>query len=357
MLTPGSNVVFDTGAAALLLPRSNCTTCGGHHNLFDPSSSGTFSAQPGVWIEGLFAGATGHTIPSTDPQGANCTAVIDTVHVGDRQAQQQQFLLCDVYSPGLAEQLADGIFGLGSTRRFSFGPWTNFSTAYGNLLDSGTLRRPEFGFSLIETNTRSGRLTLGGTDPSLYIPGTLKTIPLDWPLSESRGSWVVGVQGARIGGSLLANSTDSVTLVDTGAAVVVTPDVETTRNLYALMSDQIQPIAGCRGCWGAPCDVLDQAVRDVTFTLGGAGDGGLGQEQVDVTLDKAFINVGEYPGVPGLCQGVFLDPPRPAREPLQGRRAWIVGSPLLRSYYTVWNSEERTLGFASPSVGGGEKRN
>lgn len=185
------------------------------HHLFDPSQSSTFSTQPGVRFEGVFAFSGGDTIPSTDNRGANCTAVTDTLHVGDREALQQQFLLCDSYHDPLAAQLADGILGLSSVLNYTLGLWANWMTPYGNLVDSGELARPEFGFSYIETPTRAGRLTLGGTDRTLYIPGTVKTIPLDWPLSETRGSWVVGVHGARIGGALLANSTDSVTLVDT----------------------------------------------------------------------------------------------------------------------------------------------
>ncbi|KXX77756.1 Gastricsin [Madurella mycetomatis] len=285
---------------------------------------------------------------NADLVGANCTAVTDTVHIADRNVSQQQFLLCDVYSRPLAEQLADGIFGLSSIRNFTFGSWSNFETAYGNLVHSGGLRHPEFGFSYVETWTRAGRLTLGGTDRSLYVPATLKTVPLDWPLSEGRASWVVGVHAARIGGVLLANSSNSVALMDTGAAVVITPDVEMTRDLYALMSDQIQP-NGDR-TWGAPCDVMDNVVRDVTFTLGGDAAG----QQVEVLVDKRFINAGEYPGKSGICQGVFLDPVLPARESLHGRRAWIIGSPLLRSYYTVWNGPARTLGFARPSRRGRE---
>jgi hypothetical protein len=68
-----------------------------------------------------------------------------------------------------------------------------------------------------------------------------------------------------------------------------------------------------------------------------------------VVVKKKYINVGEFPGKPGICQGVFTDPGRVAREPINGRPAWIFGTPWLRSYYTVWNAVDRTLGFATPS--------
>jgi hypothetical protein len=162
------------------------------------------------------------------------------------------------------------------------------------------------------------------------------------PLSEQRARWVVDVRGARVGGYTLTNSTDAVTLVDTGGATIITPDKETTQELYGRMSDQIKPL-DTRGAWGAPCDVLDRAVRDVTFTVGSAA------QHVDAVVKKEYINVGEYAGKPGICQGVFTDPDRVAREPINGRPAWIFGTPWLRSYYTLWNGVERTIGFATPS--------
>jgi hypothetical protein len=165
---------------------------------------------------------------------------------------------------------------------------------------------------------------------------------LDRPLSESRWQWIVDVKGGHIGDFTLTNSTDAVTLVDTGTAHMVTPDRETTQELYSRMSDQIIPLDEY-GSWGAPCDVLDSAARDVTFTIGSA------EQQADVVVKKKYINVGEFPGKPGSCQGVFTDPGRVAREPINGRPAWIFGTPWLRSYYTVWNAVDRTLGFATPS--------
>lgn len=141
---------------------------------------------------------------------------------------------------------------------------------------------------------------------------------------------------------MLANSTDAVTLVDTGGATIITPDRETTAELYGRMSSEIRPLDE-RGAWGAPCGVLDRAARDVTFVLGSA------ERKVEAVVKREYVNVGEYPGMPGICRGVYTDPERVAREPIHGRPAWIVGTPLLRSYYTVWNGVERTLGFATPS--------
>jgi hypothetical protein len=327
----------------MLIAHKNCTTCG-DHQLYDPEQSSTYSGLPGYKSEVTFGSQGGGTTSSPEVQGANCTVVTDTVGMAGRTAPTE-FMICDNYSSGLREQPPDGIFGLGSMPVVPWGPnLTDYSPTYWQLVESGQVPGPEFSFSFISdpVRGRDGVLTLGGTDPSLYIPGTLKEIPLNWPLSSSRWRWVVDVRGARIGGYTLANSTDAVTLVDTGGATVITPDTNTTRELYGRMSPLIQPI-DARGAWGAPCDVLDRVVRDVTFTVGSA------EQNVDVVVKKEFINVGEYAGKPGICQGVFTDPDRVAREPINGRPAWIFGSPWLRSYYTVWNAVDQTLGFATPS--------
>ncbi|KAH6847236.1 aspartic peptidase domain-containing protein [Chaetomium sp. MPI-CAGE-AT-0009] len=348
-------LIFDTGASLMLIAHKNCTTCGSHP-LYDPAKSQTFSAQPGYQLEVTFGSQGGGTKSTPEVQGANCTVITDTVRMGDRGVASE-FLICDNYSSGLREQPPDGIFGLGSTPYAVWneieGVTTQYEPVFWNLVNSGQLPGPEFSFSFTPDHRgsgggRAGVLTLGGTDRSQYIPSTLRKIPLNWPLSESRWRWVVDVRGARVGGdrdghaAALANSTDAVTLVDTGGATIITPDRETTRELYGRMSPDIRPLDE-RGAWGAPCDVLDRVARDVTFTLGSAGS------HVDAVVRKEYVNVGEYPGMPGICQGVYTDPDRVAREPIRGRPAWIFGTPLLRSYYTVWNGVDRTLGFATPS--------
>ncbi|EAQ82904.1 hypothetical protein CHGG_11080 [Chaetomium globosum CBS 148.51] len=235
-------LIFDTGASLMLIAHKNCTTCG-NHPLYDPTASQTFSAQPGYKLEVTFGSQGGGTTSTPEVQGANCTVVTDTVRMGGRGPPASEFLICDNYSSGLRDQPPDGIFGLGST------PYA--------------LPAPEFSFSFARVPRRAGVLTLGGTDRSQYVPGTLRTIPLNWPLSESRWRWVVDVRGARVGdGPMLANSTDAVTLVDTGGATIITPDREMTAELYGRMSSEIRPLDE-RGAWGAPCGVLDRAARDV----------------------------------------------------------------------------------------------
>jgi hypothetical protein len=331
----------------MLIAHKNCTTCG-NQPLYDPSKSSTSSPLPGYKIEATFNSGGGGTRGGNETQGGNCTALTDVVRMGGRGVTAD-FLACDTYSSGLREQDPDGLFGMPST---SYANWmffdnsTRHTPVYWHLVQSGQLPSAEFGISLVADrkgpNGRAGVITLGGTDRSQYIPGTLKKIPLNWPLSESRWRWVVDVRGARVEGFSLTNSTDAVTLVDTGFPTIVTPDRNTTAELYGRLSPQFRPLDEF-GSWGAPCAVVDRAARDVTFTVGSA------EQKTDVVVKKKYFNVGPYPGMPGICQGVYADPARVAREPINGRPAWIFGSPWLRSYYTVWNGVDRTLGFATPA--------
>ncbi|KAK4192330.1 hypothetical protein QBC35DRAFT_424699 [Podospora australis] len=359
------NVVFDTGSSVLILPRSNCTTCGAQHNLFNPSSSTSFSPLPNLSADMQFGNSGGGTVPSPNPQIANCTAVTDTLSIGTTAARgvQQQFLLCDHYSEGLATQQADGLFGL------SFLPveyWpvppsasvpANFSTAFWNLVNSNPAWSPTFSFSFSPDGEKN-QLTLGGTDTSLYDPPTVQTVPLDKELSEMRNGWVVNLIHVSVHGRSVefTNSTnplpprslfhqfpdeeeqekdiDHVALLDTGSAISVAPDNRTAGALYAAISPLIQPLDDL-GSWGAPCEVLDRVATDVTFTIGDA----------EIVLDRKYFNVGEFPGQPGVCQAVISHSVQAAREPLRQRPAWIIGNAVLRGYSSVWDGKEGTVGF------------
>ncbi|KAK3384872.1 aspartic peptidase domain-containing protein [Podospora didyma] len=340
-------VILDTGSSALLLPRRNCSTCKGH-NLFDPSQSKTFSAQPGYRLEPAF-GTGGDTIPLSNPQVARCTVASDTVSIAGLVSPNHQFLLCDEYEDALAGQPVDGILGLSPASTSSWDGQNSFETLYRHLINSNQLSRPEFAISYVPGKTRGSQITLGGSDPLKYR-GDVITIPMNKQLSKLREGWVLDVQSVYVGSKLLKNSTSyrpavpAVTLLDTGTAYMLVPDVETARDLYGQVSMEIKPIDSL-GSWGAPCKMMERVAKDITFTVGN------GAHLANLTVPRRAFSLGEYPGKPGICQGLYLSPPSPAREPLEGRPAWVFGSPLLKSYYTVWNGVDMTMGFAKPSWG------
>lgn len=254
---------------------------------------------------------------------------------------------------------------------------TSFATLYWRLVgggESGSGRLPlpgaEFGLDLRPGVVSGGWITLRGMDKKGFRGG-VRTAQLDGPLMRVTQSWVVEVQGVRVGrgksrgrglrtAPAKGNGTSSVgssstrewsgiprgvALLDTGTAYIMVPDVDTARALYGEISSEIQPIEE-RGSWGAACETLDRVARDVVISVGKAG------RTVDVKVARDFFNLGEYPGKSGVCQALFLNPLQPAREPLQGRPAWVLGSPFVKGYYTVWNGRALTIGFAQRSDDG-----
>ncbi|KAK8045840.1 aspartic peptidase domain-containing protein [Apiospora saccharicola] len=336
------SVLWDTGSPYLLLPQSNCTSCG-THRLFNPANSSSFRAWPDTPINPLFATGA-DSIPFTQPEGATC----HTVAIGDLSVPDQQLLLCDSYASVLDDQPIDGIIGLGvpSDDDSEVRPW------FWNLFESGQLPSATFSFYTPAGSLDGAELTLGGMDQSKY-KGDLAWTILSQGQPGAPEGWVVDHQAMVI----TSESTDKDgtpknpiqihnapgdvgtlgwAVLDTGTAFIQTPDNATAARTYAQISPDITQIDPA-GAWGAPCDSLNAMAPHITFTLGS------GAWTANVTMPKSAFNLGEYPGKPGICQAVFNSGvPSFADDPTP---IWILGSPLLKAYYTVWDGTNSKVGW------------
>ena len=351
-----STVLWDTGSTDLLLPRSNCTTCGGHA-LFNPSSSSTFSPEPNLPAE-LFFGTGGDSVPLPDIESVSGTVVADVVSAGGLTAYTQSFLLADAYGPALNYQPIDGIMGLGPANASGLGEITGISTLlpfYWNLYQAGALASPVFSWFIRPGHEHGAELTLGGINPARHQE-EIQYIDLEKELSAGRGKWVmeqsttIYVDGAPVQVGRRDSRPPDLAVLDTGTPFVLTPDFTAARDLYAAISPAISLIDPL-GAWGAPCDELDDAAADVTFTFGPPGG-----VRGNFTVFKRFFNLGPYPGLDGVCQAAFSSPGEDEGEVANqdtGQRVWAVGSPLLKAYYTVWDGIDLRVGFARPRCGGG----
>lgn len=336
-----SNVLIDTGFRTLLLPASNCTTCG-QQTLFDFSKSSTFSWTPTPFNEVSF-GTDGNTIPVSGPIPASCTNVSDTLGVQGLTASNYQFLLCDQQDPAFSSQgEIDGILGFPVEASEDKGlEWA--------LYEAGLLANPLFGLYTPPGQLTGGRLTLGGLDDTKY-DGTLTYVDLDRELSLSRQNWVMDIQTVYINGEQLQSSANasapktgypqSLSILDTGTAHVQAPTYEVARDIYATISPKIYQIDPV-GTWGAPCSDMEAITSDVTFLFGYDG-----ASQANVTIPSKSLNLGPYPGKDGICQAAITNW-RYGQVNGDGRGVWVIGSPLLKQYYTAWNGRDLQVGFAS----------
>ncbi|KAI1487752.1 aspartic peptidase domain-containing protein [Biscogniauxia mediterranea] len=338
-------VLWDTGSNILLIPGSNCTTCG-NRTLFNPHSSFTFMPLP--YSDTSIEFSTGpDSIPLAEPEGASGIVAIDEVAVGDDfdglVYEAQAFLLCDEYAPSLARMPIDGIIGLAPQNTSAIGQ----PSFFWNLWAMGALDAPVFALYIPGAGTRgadTAELTLGGVDPDRFT-GDITYLDLSDDPTMFLGQWVLEQTALYINGSADALSPPSASrhprtyaVLDSGTPFIQTPDYDTARALYARVSPAIRQIDPA-GAWGAACDEVERAAAAAEFVFALRGADGA---QVNVTLPRAAFNLGEYPGQPSVCQAVFNN----YILPEGGQAFWLLGSPLLKAYYTIWDGLNRKVGWA-----------
>ncbi|KAF7550731.1 hypothetical protein G7Z17_g5499 [Cylindrodendrum hubeiense] len=339
------NVLFDTGSTDLVLPKKGCTTCS-NYTLFDPSKSSTYSKKPGYEYDLKF-GTGGNAQPLENGASLNGTIVRDTVTIGGLSIKDQTFLLCDSYDEVLGENPIglniDGIFGLSPPGSSVFSAEFNktFNTTFWSLVSAGDLE-PLFSIHLnAGADSASGELTLGGIDSSKY-EGDITYVDFNETITGLFGEWFIDNPTFYVNNESVKNSkTDeafpgAVTLLDTGTAYIMTPDYQTAKDMYAAISPEIKQLDKL-GVWGADCDVMEKLAPELTFTVG-AGD-----NLVNLTMPKDAFNLGEHDAHPGKCQGVILNSPEPISDMAS---VWVLGGPVLKSYYTVWQGEKLQFGVA-----------
>lgn len=334
-------MLIDTGSSALLLPASNCTTCG-QQALFDFSQSSTFSWKPNELFQEVTFGTNGDTVPVSGPVVASCTNVSDSVQIQGLTASEYQFLLCDQQDTAYSDQgEIDGILGLPvEAHEYKGLEWA--------LYEAGLLASPLFGIYTPPGQIAGGQMTLGGLDDTKY-EGSLTYVDLDKELSLFKTTWVMDIETVYINGEQLQITTNtstakvgypkSLSILDTGSAHMQAPTYDVARDIYAMISPniyQIDPV----GTWGAPCSDMEAITSDVTFLLGYDG-----ATQANVTLPGKSLNLGPYPGKEGICQAAITHW-RSGLVNGDGRGVWVIGSPLLKQYYTAWNGRDLQVGFA-----------
>jgi hypothetical protein len=253
----------------------------------------------------------------------------------------------------------DGILGLGISPQASADNST--TPSFWSWYNRGLLLEPVFSLDLIPGSERGAVLTLGGIDHSRYT-GEIAYLNLDQQTTSESQRYIVDLttlfvddKEVMVTGNYSRSSNSSasgcqapapfkpgVAALDSGTAFLQAPDKQTAAEIYAQIAPEITEIDPF-GAWGAPCAVLDAvAPKILTFSI----NNGTGSH-FNLTLTRNFFNLGEYPGQPGICQAVFNHPVIPIADPLGERRpVWILGSPLLKEYYTVWDGLNLKVGFA-----------
>lgn len=304
----------------MFIANKNCTDCS-KSRLFDSDRSSSFSDQPGN--RDGFGYGTGVDSTPLPPGGEGVSGryVTDRVGISGQYVNEQQFLLCDDYPEFMNDVPFDGVMGIGQRGISSLPsgqPW------YWALYATGQLEGPEFSMYYPAGKEDGAEMTLGGTNPARYT-GDIHRVDL-----IGDGNFVVRQPSLAINGKNFSPAAGRTTILDSGTAYFATDDQMVTA-IYKSISPQIKKLN--QEAWGVACDIIESLAVSFTFTFG------KGADIFNATMPKEAFNLGPYEGKPGICQTVFS-------SLSLGSKTFLIGAPLLKQYYTVWDGLNLKMGFA-----------
>ncbi|XP_054827033.1 cathepsin D [Eublepharis macularius] len=306
-------VVFDTGSSNLWVPSVHCRfldiACLLHRK-YDSSKSSTYVKNGSDFAIHYGTGSLSGYLSQ------------DTVSVGDLQVKNQIFGEA-VSQPGITFIAAkfDGIMGM-AYPKISVDKVTPF---FDSAMQQKLLDKNIFSFYLNRDPKSSpgGELLLGGTDPK-YYSGDFSYVNV-----TRQGYWQVHMDKVNIGNGLTVCSSGCEAIVDTGTSLITGPTDEIKQLQKAIGAKPI-----IKGQYMLPCDKLS-SLPTVNLVLGG--------NSYALTPDQYALKVtvqGET-----LCLSGFsgLDVPPP------GGPLWILGDVFIGPYYTVFDRDNDSVGFAKCS--------
>lgn len=239
----------------------------------------------------------------------------------------------------------DGVLGLGLAG-LALAPEFSF---FGSMVTQGRLGLPVFAVFLADDEDKESEITFGGYNPE-HLQGELTWAPVALP---DLGHWQVDIHGLRIGGVSLdfcGPQRGCRAVVDTGTSLLAVPKELLGRLQKEMGVPEEAPEVGCKHAKGP----------EIEFTLASGYTVTLNAEDLVRTPVAAPSNSTSQPsagsppkGESGASRVVCVPTMMPLElpEPL-GPKLFILGEPVLRKYYTVYNWEEKKIGFGRvPSPG------
>jgi len=298
-------VIFDTGSSNLWVPKVGCKHCGlpliGKKNKYDHQTSSTY-VEDGADFEIMYGSGSVSGFFSKES-----VTIADDIVVEGQQFGEIE----DAGGLGLAYSIGkfDGILGLGFTSISIDGATTVFE----NALKQNKLDQPIFSFYL--GDNAPGELTFGGYDASKF-EGDLNFVHLD-----AATYWQITLDKI-VAGDFEKESSDKITaIVDSGTSLLAGPKAD-----VAKIAAAVGATPNIVGEYTIDCKNLDD-IPDVTFTIGGI--------EYTIPGKKTVLQA------QGTCLFAFIGIDFPAPGP-----QWILGDVFMREYYTVFNYNDKTVGFA-----------
>jgi len=297
-------VVFDTGSSNLWVPSSKCTqlSCKLHHK-YDAEKSSTYKANGTAFqIEYGSGNITGYV--------SN-----DVVGIADLTVKGQDFAEV-VKEDGMAFTLGkfDGILGL-AFDSISVGHAT---PVWYNLMNQGLVDKKMFSFWLSPNTTGmiGGELTLGGYDKTLF-KGDINYVPLTY-----QNYWQIKMDGVVFEYRNLCGEDGCKAIVDSGTSMITGPTT-----LVNMINGQLGCIISGSECSWLHCPDFS-TLPDLEFKLGGVSY---------ILHPNEYIMETGGVCISGLMGMDIAEPVGPL---------WILGDKFMEKFYTVFDFENKQVGFA-----------
>lgn len=348
-------VVFDTGSGHLILPSNRCTseTCVKHRRYSRESSSSVVDIEfDGSPIEPEDLGEQDQVAISFGTGRVLGEFVRDQVCVGEAPAHS-----CVTLRAVMATEMTpdpfglfnfDGVLGLG-LQALALDPHFSF---FGQLAAQHPRMQPRFAVYIARSDEGLSSISFGGHDERRA------TTEVRWaPVSRPElGYWQVQLRSVRIGSYVLPEcATGSCrAILDTGSSMLGVPR-ETLRIMHRLLSRAVP-----EEVFGDPSQVDCRRVpgESLHFDLGGA-EVAMGPEDLSRQNPvRMMVADGTNRTLP-FCRSLLL--PLDLQPPI-GPDVFVLGEPVLRKYYTVYDWARQEVGFSlargddSEPQGDGDKR-
>ncbi|KAK2599140.1 aspartic proteinase precursor [Conoideocrella luteorostrata] len=233
----------------------------------------------------------------------------DNFDIGNLKIRHQDFAEATNEPFEWLSIVPDGIFGLG----YDTISVNHITPPFYNMINQKLLDKPIFSFYLTMSN-RGSEVIFGGTNKNHYT-GKIQYLPI-----RRKGFWEVEISSVTIHNDSMGMVTGAV--FDTGTSFIATP-----RAIADSLNQKIGAIE-YQGVYTVDCAKIS-TYPDVTFSLAGFNFSLSARDYIFETPTPS--------GNASACVSSFIGLDSPL---------FILGSPFLRAYYSVYDLGENAVGLA-----------